>query len=130
MRTWTKAVPAIVQSAFSYQGQKCSALSRLILLDANYDRALERLVEATRALRVGLPSEPGTIVGPVIDAGAHQRVLRYIEIGKTEGRLVFQGAIPRERLFRPADDLRGRKGGSAHRPGGNFRPRAGGHSRA
>jgi RHH-type transcriptional regulator, proline utilization regulon repressor / proline dehydrogenase / delta 1-pyrroline-5-carboxylate dehydrogenase len=89
-----EAVPAIVQSAFSYQGQKCSALSRLILLDANHDRALERLVEATRALRVGLPSEPGTVVGPAIDAEAHQRVLRYIEIGKTEGRLVFQGAIP------------------------------------
>jgi len=87
-----EAVPAIVQSAFSYQGQKCSALSRLILLEANYDRALERLVEATRALHVGLPTEPGTIVGPVIDAEAQQRVLRYIEIGKTEGRLVFQGA--------------------------------------
>ncbi len=89
-----EAVPAIVQSAFSYQGQKCSALSRLILLDSNYDRALERLVEATRALRVGPPTEPGTVVGPVIDAEAHQRVLRYIEIGKTEGRLAFQGAIP------------------------------------
>lgn len=88
------AVPAIVQSAFNYQGQKCSALSRLILLDANYDRALERLVEATRNLQAGYPSLPGTIIGPVIDAEAHQRVLRYIEIGKTEGRMVFQGEIP------------------------------------
>jgi RHH-type transcriptional regulator, proline utilization regulon repressor / proline dehydrogenase / delta 1-pyrroline-5-carboxylate dehydrogenase len=89
-----EAVPGIVQSAFSYQGQKCSALSRLILLDESYDRVLERLVEATRSLRVGMPWEPATLVGPVIDAEAHQRVLRYIEMGKTEGRLAFQGTLP------------------------------------
>jgi RHH-type transcriptional regulator, proline utilization regulon repressor / proline dehydrogenase / delta 1-pyrroline-5-carboxylate dehydrogenase len=94
-----EAVPAIVQSAFSYQGQKCSALSRLILLDANHDRALERVIEATRALRVGLPTDPGTIVGPVIDAEAHRRVLRYIEIGKGESRLAFQGAAPESKGY-------------------------------
>lgn len=89
-----EAVPAIVQSAFSYQGQKCSALSRLILLEANYDRALERVIEATRALRVGLPTEPGTIIGPVINADARRHILRYIEIGKDEGRVAFQGKVP------------------------------------
>lgn len=89
-----EVVPAIAQSAFSYQGQKCSALSRLILLDENHDRVLERLIEASRSLRVGMPWEPGTLVGPLIDAEAHQRVLRYIEIGKAEGRLAFQGSAP------------------------------------
>jgi RHH-type proline utilization regulon transcriptional repressor/proline dehydrogenase/delta 1-pyrroline-5-carboxylate dehydrogenase len=94
-----EAVPAIVQSAFSYQGRKCSALSRLILLDANHDRALERVIEATRALRVGLPTDPCTIVGPVIDSEAHRRVLRYIEIGKSEGRLAFQGTAPESKGY-------------------------------
>jgi len=89
-----EVVPAIVQSAFSYQGQKCSALSRLILLDENHDRVLQRLIEAVRSLRVGAPEDPGTMIGPVIDAEAHERVLRYIEIGKTEGRLAFQGSAP------------------------------------
>jgi RHH-type transcriptional regulator, proline utilization regulon repressor / proline dehydrogenase / delta 1-pyrroline-5-carboxylate dehydrogenase len=89
-----EVVPAVVQSAFSYQGQKCSALSRLIVLDENHDRVLERLIEAVRSVHVGMPWDPGTLVGPVIDAEAHQRVLRYIEIGKTEGRLVFQGSAP------------------------------------
>jgi RHH-type proline utilization regulon transcriptional repressor/proline dehydrogenase/delta 1-pyrroline-5-carboxylate dehydrogenase len=89
-----EVVPAIAQSAFSYQGQKCSALSRLILLDENHDRVLQRLIEAVRSLRVGLPEDPGTMIGPVIDVEAHRRVLRYIEIGKGEGRLAFQGVIP------------------------------------
>jgi RHH-type proline utilization regulon transcriptional repressor/proline dehydrogenase/delta 1-pyrroline-5-carboxylate dehydrogenase len=89
-----EVVPAIVQSAFSYQGQKCSALSRLILLDEHHDRVLPRLVEAVRSLRIGNPQDPGTLIGPVIDAEAHQRVLRYVEIGQGEGRLVFQGNIP------------------------------------
>jgi RHH-type transcriptional regulator, proline utilization regulon repressor / proline dehydrogenase / delta 1-pyrroline-5-carboxylate dehydrogenase len=89
-----EVVPAVVQSAFSYQGQKCSALSRLILLDENHDRVLERLIEAARSQRVGMPWEPGTLVGPVIDSEGHERVLRYIEIGKTEGRLAFQGSVP------------------------------------
>jgi RHH-type proline utilization regulon transcriptional repressor/proline dehydrogenase/delta 1-pyrroline-5-carboxylate dehydrogenase len=89
-----EVVPAVVQAAFSYQGQKCSALSRLILLDENHDRVLQRLIEAVRSLQVGAPEDPGSMIGPVIDAEAHQRVLRYIEIGKTESRLAFQGSVP------------------------------------
>jgi RHH-type proline utilization regulon transcriptional repressor/proline dehydrogenase/delta 1-pyrroline-5-carboxylate dehydrogenase len=89
-----EAVPAIVYSAFGYQGQKCSALSRLILLKGCYDRVLERLIEATRDLRVGPPEEPGTVVGPVIDRAAFERILGYIEVGKKEAPLAFQGTAP------------------------------------
>ncbi|MCI0747946.1 MAG: L-glutamate gamma-semialdehyde dehydrogenase, partial [Verrucomicrobia subdivision 3 bacterium] len=98
-----EAVPEIVYSAFGYQGQKCSALSRLILLESNYERVLERVIEATRSLQAGSPEKPGTAIGPVIDAEARQRILRYIEIGKDEGKLVFQGE-PRdgEGYFVPA----------------------------
>jgi RHH-type transcriptional regulator, proline utilization regulon repressor / proline dehydrogenase / delta 1-pyrroline-5-carboxylate dehydrogenase len=89
-----EAVPAIIYSAFGYQGQKCSALSRLIVLSDNYDRVLERLIEACRDLKVGPPEEPGTILGPVIDKTAYDRILGYIELGKKEGKLAFQGRVP------------------------------------
>jgi RHH-type transcriptional regulator, proline utilization regulon repressor / proline dehydrogenase / delta 1-pyrroline-5-carboxylate dehydrogenase len=89
-----EAVPAIVYSAFGYQGQKCSALSRLIVLTENYDRVMERLIEAVRDVKIGPPEEPGTIVGPVIDKRAYDRILDYIELGKREGTLAFQGKAP------------------------------------
>jgi RHH-type transcriptional regulator, proline utilization regulon repressor / proline dehydrogenase / delta 1-pyrroline-5-carboxylate dehydrogenase len=89
-----EAVPAILYSAFGYQGQKCSALSRLIVLKENYDRVLERLIEAGRGLKVGSPEEPGTVVGPVIDEAAYKRIREYVELGKQEGKLAFQGEVP------------------------------------
>jgi RHH-type proline utilization regulon transcriptional repressor/proline dehydrogenase/delta 1-pyrroline-5-carboxylate dehydrogenase len=89
-----EATPAIVYSAFGYQGQKCSALSRLIVLKDNYDRVLDRLIEAARDLQVGPPEEPGTVVGPVIDKAAYESILRYIQLGKEEGKLAFQGRVP------------------------------------
>ncbi|MDB6019367.1 MAG: rocA1 [Pedosphaera sp.] len=89
-----EAIPAIIHSAFGYQGQKCSALSRLILLPENYQRVLERLIEAGRSLRVGLPEDPAAMLGPVIDEDAYQRIRGYTELGKREGELLFQGTIP------------------------------------
>ena len=89
-----EAIPAALYSAFGFQGQKCSALSRLIILENIYDRALERLLEAARGLQTGLPEDAGTVVGPVIDEAAYKRILQYIEIGKQEGKLAFQGIAP------------------------------------
>jgi RHH-type transcriptional regulator, proline utilization regulon repressor / proline dehydrogenase / delta 1-pyrroline-5-carboxylate dehydrogenase len=97
-----EAIPAVLYSAFGYQGQKCSALSRLIILEDNYDVVLERLIEATRDLKMAPPEEPGTVVGPVIDKAAYDRILEYIELGKQEGRLAFQGqAVPGDGYFIP-----------------------------
>jgi RHH-type proline utilization regulon transcriptional repressor/proline dehydrogenase/delta 1-pyrroline-5-carboxylate dehydrogenase len=89
-----EAVPAALYSAFGYQGQKCSALSRLIVLRENYERALERLIEAARSLQAGPPEDPGSVIGPVIDRAAYERIRQYIELGKKEGRLAFQGETP------------------------------------
>ncbi len=90
-----------IYSAFGYQGQKCSALSRLIVLEENYDRVIKRLVEAAASLRVGNPEEPGIMVGPVIDETAYRRQLEMIEIGKKEATLAFQGTAPPEGFFVP-----------------------------
>src|SRR5437763_8666096 len=62
-----EAVHGVAASAFGYQGQKCSACSRVIVPGALHDAFLERLVEATRSLRVAPAEDPGSFVGPVID---------------------------------------------------------------
>ncbi len=87
-----EAVKGVVESAFGYQGQKCSAGSRVIVLEPLYGRFLERLVEATKSLTVAPAESPGCSVGPVIDAESRDRILRSIEKGKQEGRLVYAAA--------------------------------------
>lgn len=89
-----EAVLGVRQSAFGFQGQKCSACSRAIVLDTNYDLFLERLVEATRALKVGNPLECSTDVGFVIDQEAHDKINSYIEIGKGESRTALAMDVP------------------------------------
>ncbi|HSQ56298.1 MAG TPA: L-glutamate gamma-semialdehyde dehydrogenase, partial [Gemmata sp.] len=99
-----EAVKGVVDSAFGYGGQKCSAGSRAIVLDGIYDQFLNRLVEATRSLKVAPAEEPGCIVGPVIDAEARDRIMRAIEMGKTEARLAHQtdiGSLAQEGYFVP-----------------------------
>ncbi|TVQ33720.1 MAG: aldehyde dehydrogenase family protein [Phycisphaeraceae bacterium] len=89
-----EAVLGVRQSAFGFQGQKCSACSRVIVLESAYDLFLERLVESTRSLVIGDPIEPGTDVGPVIDADAAEKIRSYIELGKKENRLALGVDVP------------------------------------
>ena len=91
-----EAVLGVVQSAFGYQGQKCSALSRLVVLADNYDRFLGRLIAATESLRVGPAEEPGAMIGPVIDRQAQQRILEMIEVGRKEAKLTWMGKVPED----------------------------------
>jgi RHH-type proline utilization regulon transcriptional repressor/proline dehydrogenase/delta 1-pyrroline-5-carboxylate dehydrogenase len=91
-----------IYSAFGFQGQKCSALSRLILLEENYDHVMERLIPAAASLRIGNPEQPGIMVGPVIDEAAYRRILEYIEIGKGEAKLAYQAKeVPPHGYFIP-----------------------------
>ena len=83
------AVRDVVYSAFGYQGQKCSACSRLILPDAIHDAFLERLLPAVKSIPLGPSSDPASYVGPVVSAEAQAKINRYIEIGKQEARLVL-----------------------------------------
>jgi RHH-type proline utilization regulon transcriptional repressor/proline dehydrogenase/delta 1-pyrroline-5-carboxylate dehydrogenase len=83
-----QAVPAAITSAFGFAGQKCSAASRLIVLDAVYDELLPRLVGAAAQLRIGHPRDMGVQLGPLIDADAHARVHRYLALGEEAGRVL------------------------------------------
>jgi 1-pyrroline-5-carboxylate dehydrogenase len=85
------AVEGIVASAYGFSGQKCSACSRAIVDASLYDAFLTRLKARTETLVVGDPRERATDVGPVINERGMNKILEYIEIGKTEGRLLTGG---------------------------------------
>src|SRR5262249_42886832 len=70
-----EAVHGVAQSAFGYQGQKCSACSRTIVLEAIHDQFLNRLIEAARSLKIAPAEDPGCAIGPVIDEEARRRTL-------------------------------------------------------
>jgi len=84
------AAAGVVRSAFGFQGQKCSACSRLIAVDAVHDEVLDRVVHLTEALEMGSPVD-NVAMGPVISAAQHRSVLDEIERGRSEGRLVAGG---------------------------------------
>jgi len=89
-----EALPAIVHSAFGFAGQKCSALSRLIVVDAVHDHVLERLAGCAATLHVDRPEYAHTHVGPVIDATAQRRLLATIDEGARSARLLWRGDVP------------------------------------
>ncbi|MBV9952225.1 MAG: aldehyde dehydrogenase family protein, partial [Acidimicrobiia bacterium] len=82
-----QVVPAAIDSAFGFAGQKCSALSRLIVVEHAYDAVVPRLVQAVSELQVGHPSRMGTQVGPVIDADAHRRLTKAINAAPGHGTI-------------------------------------------
>jgi 1-pyrroline-5-carboxylate dehydrogenase len=85
------ALAGVVASAFGFQGQKCSACSRLIVHEKVYSTFVQRLAERVNQIKVGPAADPASYMGPVINENAMQSILRYIEIGKQEGRLVAGG---------------------------------------
>ena len=91
-----EAVAGIVQSAFGFQGQKCSACSRVIVVGPHYHAIVERLCEATADLIVAMPCEPQCDLGPVINDAAAQRIEAMIGEAEQQGwgRLAFRGSVP------------------------------------
>jgi len=85
------AATGIVSSAFGFQGQKCSAGSRAIVVEQVYDEVLQKVIEKTKKLTLGDVTQQGTYMGPVVDENALQKITDYIEVGKQEGRLVVGG---------------------------------------
>ncbi len=92
------AAAGVVTSAYGFQGQKCSAGSRLIAVEAIYDKLIEMVVEKAKKLKVG-PGEENFPVGPVINQAAETKVMTYIDIGKKEAKLILGGKKAREDGF-------------------------------
>ncbi|BAK14946.1 NAD-dependent aldehyde dehydrogenase [Solibacillus silvestris StLB046] len=85
------AAQSIVKSAFGFSGQKCSACSRVVIVKDVYDQVVNRVEELTKSLTIGDPSDNNNFMATVIDSAAFKKISEYIEIGKTEGRLVAGG---------------------------------------
>ncbi|MBP7126877.1 L-glutamate gamma-semialdehyde dehydrogenase [Myxococcota bacterium] len=86
-----EAAAGVVASAFGYQGQKCSACSRLIVMEAVHDALVERVVDLTRKITVGPSKDPANRMGPVITDSAMATIQSYIDVGRSEGRLLTGG---------------------------------------
>lgn len=85
------AVLGTVASAFGYAGQKCSACSRAIVIGDLYEPFLKRLAEAAASVRIGPPTDPGVLLGPVIDVDAFDRINRVIDEAQSYARLLLRG---------------------------------------
>ena len=93
------AAEGVVGSAFGFAGQKCSACSRLIAVDAVYDSLLKRVVARAAALKVGDPRAHETQMGPVADGGQLAKISEYLEVGKQEGTLALGGGADAKEGF-------------------------------
>jgi 1-pyrroline-5-carboxylate dehydrogenase len=86
-----EAATGVVQSAFGFQGQKCSACSRAIIDAKVYDQMIDKIVERTAKIKLADPTDPGTNMSAVINEKAFKSINGYIEKGKTEGGRVVSG---------------------------------------
>jgi RHH-type proline utilization regulon transcriptional repressor/proline dehydrogenase/delta 1-pyrroline-5-carboxylate dehydrogenase len=96
-----EAVDGVLYSAFGFSGQKCSAASRVIVLDEVYDRFTDRLVEAAKSIEVLSAENPKTYMGPVVDQEAYDRILGTIMEAEKNHKLLFKGQTPTTGFFVP-----------------------------
>ncbi|MEO0004505.1 MAG: L-glutamate gamma-semialdehyde dehydrogenase, partial [candidate division WOR-3 bacterium] len=85
------AVEGVVVSAYGFQGQKCSACSRLVLDAKIYDEFLDMLIARVKKIKMGPVEEQENWLGPVINQSAFKKIMDYIAVGKKEGRLICGG---------------------------------------
>lgn len=94
------AATGVVQAAFGFQGQKCSACSRAIIDAKVYDEMVEKIVDRTAKIKMAAPTESATTMSAVINEKAFQTINSYIEKGKSEGgRVVIGGGSDGEQGF-------------------------------
>ena len=86
-----EAAIGVVSSAFGYNGQKCSACSRLIVVEDVHEELMKKVVEKTSALKLGDPTERTNFMGPVVNESSIRKIEEYVEIGKEEGELLIGG---------------------------------------
>ena len=88
-----EAVTGVLASVSGYQGQKCSACSRVIVLSGVYPVFLERLKQAASSIPIGPPEQPGNRMGPLIDQRALERVRHFVQLGKTDGTCILDHQV-------------------------------------
>jgi len=96
-----ETVSGVIYSAFGYQGQKCSACSRVIVLDCIYDEFVECLLAAARKLKIGPAEEPYNYMGPVINEAAQKKILYYIDLAGQEGDILYCSEVSDKGFYVP-----------------------------
>lgn len=102
-----EAIREVLNSAFAFQGQKCSACSRVIVVEPIYAKFIERLVQGARSLAIGPSEDPTYYMGPVVDDKAQANVKKYIEIAKSEGKLLYESSVPATGYYAPITIVEG-----------------------
>jgi RHH-type proline utilization regulon transcriptional repressor/proline dehydrogenase/delta 1-pyrroline-5-carboxylate dehydrogenase len=102
-----EAVKQVVYSAFAFQGQKCSACSRAIVVAPIYDKFIERLVQAADSIAIGPAEDPAYYLGPVVDETAQKNILGYIELAKQEGKVLLYRDVPVDGYYVPLTIVEG-----------------------
>lgn len=92
-RNLDEAATAVVASAFGFQGQKCSACSRLIVDEAIYDKLMPLVVEKTKKLKIGAPDAADSQIGPVVNEKAMKKIKEYIDKGAKDGEILAGGNV-------------------------------------
>jgi 1-pyrroline-5-carboxylate dehydrogenase len=85
------ALPGVIAAAYGFQGQKCSACSRLIVHQDVYNEFVKMVGDSVAKIKVGPTKNYENYMGPVVNASAYKSIMEYIEIGKKEGKLVVGG---------------------------------------
>lgn len=102
-----EAIREVLHSAFAFQGQKCSACSRVIVVEPIYAKFIERLVEGAKSIAIGPAEDPTYFMGPVVDDKALANTKNYIAIAKSEGKLLYESAVPATGYYAPLTIVEG-----------------------
>lgn len=97
-----EAVDGVLYSAFGFAGQKCSAASRVIILEEVYDKFVERLIESAKSISIGSAIKPNNYYGPVVDKEAYDRIQSLISSYSQKHKLLFKANASTEGYFVPA----------------------------
>ena len=89
-----QTVEQVLHSAFGYQGQKCSACSRLVVLESVHDKLVERLRTAAESIHLGPTEDPKSYMGAVISDSARKKIESYLDVAAEEGTVVLQRKPP------------------------------------
>jgi len=96
-----EAILGVVYSAFGFQGQKCSAASRVIVVDSIYEKFVARLTEACQSLKIGPSEDPENAMGPVVDASQQKKVQEFVEVARKEGNILVERQASGQGYYAP-----------------------------
>jgi 1-pyrroline-5-carboxylate dehydrogenase len=94
-----KATDGVLRAAFGYGGQKCSACSRVYVQKNVVNEFMEKLISKTQNIKIGLPWEKDTYLGPIINEAAKKKFENAIEIAKKDGKIVLGGSILKDGIY-------------------------------